>query len=314
MDTVSALVAELDVTEASLQDAGPPAAAPSAAPAVIVPGHNATRSSKGKAPAADKAAVTVYSRDGKASAAIAESNEQLKSKAAADKKALGANTGNAAATQEAAEDSHAEDHSPSNSRPARQRGKAQPYWMGGAAPASSPALREAQTNPAESDPVRACQEDKPQPADAQQPKGNGAKTVKAGRAKKAPTMAKRQARTSPHKEQQQPAKKSRAASKRQQAEEQLQHAAAMEGAAEAVLEVGAEADQVAEQPAKAADETRQAGSAGTASTEDSKSATVQTLGMAEDTELVQQQDAVSQTTAVAPIELRLLRCKCCSSC
>ena len=296
MDTVSALVAELDVTEASLQGMGPPAAAPSAAPAVTVPGpYNAT-CGKGKAPAAAKTAVTVYNRDGKQSAAVAALDKQLKSKLAG--------TGDAAAAEEAADGSHAEDHSPSNSRPACQRGKAQPYWMGGVAPASSPAPREAQANPTASDAVPACQEDKSQPANAQQPKGNGGKT---GKARKAPTMAKRQTRTSPHKEQQQqqPAKRSRAASKRQQDEEQLQHEAAMEDAAEASVEVGAaaeaaEADQMAEQPAKVANETRQAGSAEAAQTEDSKNAAVQESGMAEDGDLVHQQDAVSKTAAVAP--------------
>ena len=316
MDTVSALVAELDVTEESLQGTGAPATAPSAAPAAIVPGPcSADKSGKGNAPAADKAAVTVYRRDGKPSAAIAASNEQLKSKLAAGKKASGAHTGNAAAVQAAAEDGHAEDHSPSNSRPTRQRGKAQPYWMGGAAPASSPAPREVQADPAESDnPMPTCQEDKPQPADAQQPKGNGTRT---GKAKKAPTVAKRQTRTSPHKEQQQqPAKRSRAASKQQQNEEQLQHEAAMEDAAEAAMEVGAAAaaavaGQVPEQPAKAADETVQAGSAETACTDDSKCAAVQQLGTAEDRKLVHQRDAVSQTAAVAPnravvVELQML--------
>ena len=293
MDAVSALVAELDVTEASLQGAEPPAAAPSAVPAVTVPGpYNAIKGGKGKAPAADKAAVTVYSRDGRPAAAIATSGEQLNSKPAVGKKAQDTNTGSAAAVKEPAEVSHAEDYSPSNSRPARQKGKAQPYWMGGAPPASSPAPREAQANPAESDSVLARQQDKPQPADAQQPKGNGAKTGKTGKAKKAPTMAKRQARTSPQKEQQQPAKRSRAASKRQQDEEQLQHEAAMEDAAEA--------DQAAEQSAKAADETRQAGGAGTAGTEDSKCAAVQQLGTGEDGGLGHQQDAVSQTAVVAP--------------
>lgn len=314
MDTVSALVAELDVTEESLQGTGAPATAPSAAPAAIVPGPcSADKSGKGKAPAADKAAVTVYRRDGKPSAANAAPDGQLKSKLAAGKKAVDANTENAAATQAAAEDGHAEDHSPSNSRPTRQRGKAQPYWMGGAAPANSPAPREAQ---AESDnPMPTCQEDKPQPADAQQPKGNGTRT---GKAKKAPTVAKRQTRTSPHKEQQQqqPAKRSRAASKQQQNEEQLQHEAAMEDAAEAAMEVGAAAaaavaGQVPEQPAKAADETVQAGSAETACTDDSKCAAVQQLGTAEDRELVHQRDAVSQTAAVAPnravvVELQML--------
>ena len=317
MHTVSALVAELDVTEASLQ--GPSEEPPSAVPALTVSGpYNATRGGTGKAPAADKAGITVYSRDGKPSAAAATSDEQLKSRLAAGKKAAGANNGNAAAAEEAAEGGHAEDHSPSNSRPARQRGKAQPYWMGGAVPASSPAPREPQASPAESDAVLGHQQDKPQPADAQQPKGNGAKAGKTGKAKQAPTMAKRQTRTSPHKEQhqQQPAKRLRTVSKRQQDEEQLHHEAAMEDAAEAAMvgAVAADADQVAEQPAKAADETGQAGGTGTAHTEDSKCATVQKLGTGEDGDLAHQQDAVSQTAAVAPNRSVVIVCKCCPFC
>lgn len=305
MDTVSALVAELDVTEASLQGSAPPAAGPSAAPAAMAPlPDKPTRGGRGKAPAADKAGVTVYNRDNKRSTAVAMSDEQFKGELAAGKKAPGANTDKAAAAQEAAEVSHAEeDQSLSNSRPARQRGKAQPYWMGGAAPGSSPAPKEAQANPIGSDAVLACQEeDRPQPAEAQQAVGHGAKTGMAGKPKKAPTVTKRQTRSSPHKElqQQQPAKRSRAASKQQQCEEQLQHEAiGIEAPAEAAMEVGAaaEAVQVAQQRAMAGDEARQAGDAGQAperETEDSKSAAVQEASIAQNVDRLQQQDAVSE--------------------
>lgn len=296
MDTVSALVADLDVTEASLQGSDPPAAGPSPAPAAMASmPDKATRGSRGRAPAADKAtAVTVYNRDNKRSTAVAVSDEQLTGKPAAGKKAPGANTGKATIVQEAAEEDR-------NGRSARQRGRAQPYWMGGAAPGSSPAPNDTQTNPSASD---ATQEDKPQPADTQQAVGHGGKSGMAGKAKKAPTVAKRQTRSSPHKElqQQQPAKRSRAASKHQQSEEQLQHEAiCMEVGAEAAMEVGgaAEADQVTQQPANSGDEGRRAGGgAGKAQAEDSQSAGVQEAGSAEDVDRLQQQDVVCETAAV----------------
>lgn len=309
MDTVSALVAELDVTEASLQGTDPPAAGPSPAAAAMAPlPDKPTRGGRGKAPAADKATVTVYNRDNKRSTAVAVSHEQLTSKPAAGKKAPAAKTGNTAVAQEAAENTHAEEDQPfSNSRPARQRGiKAQPYWMGwaGAAPASSPAPKEAQANSSGSD---AAQEGRPQPAEAQQGVGPGAKTGMAGKAKKAPAVAKRQTRSSPHKEQQ-PAKRSRAASKQQQSEEQLQHEAETEVGAEAAMEVGtaAKADQVAQQPAMVGDEARQAGgNAGTAQTEDSTSAAVQKAEVAEDVDRLQQQDAVCEPAAVVSKQRRV---------
>lgn len=298
MDTVSALVAHLDVTEASLQGNAHQAAAPQAAAAAAInpEADHATRGGKGKAPAADKAAVTVYSRDAKRPAAVAASQQQPRSKLAAGKQP--------AAAEEAAETSQSDAHSPSNSRPARQRGKAHPYWMGEAAPASSPTPKEAQAGPAASHPVLACHESQPQ--DAEQSQGNGTKAGKAGKAKKA-TMAKRQTRTSPHKEQQQqqPAKRSRAASKQQQGKQQLQHEAAMDVGAEA-----AEAVQVAEQPAmifEGGAETRQAGSAEAAQTvgmdqQYSDSAALE-VAMVEEGDVVkgaQQHSVVSHIAVAAP--------------
>ena len=299
MDTVSALVAHLDVTEASLQGNARQAAAPQAAPAAATnpEADHATRGGKGTAPAADKAAVTVYSRDAKRPAAVAASQQQPRSKLAAGKQP--------AAVGQVAETSQGDAHSPSNSRPARQRGKAQPYWMGETAPASSPTPKEAQEGPAASHPVLACHESQPQ--DAEQSQGNGAKAGKAGKAKKA-TMAKRQTRTSPHKEQQQqqPAKRSRAASKQQQGKQQLQHEAAMEVGAEADAEA-AEAVQVAEQPArifKGGAETRQAGSAEAAQTvgmdqQYSDSAALE-VAMVEEGDVAQQHSVVSHIAVAAP--------------
>ena len=222
MDTVSALVADLDVTEASLPGAVRHAAGPqapdSSKPAVskAVRGGKAKVVENGKGP---NKPATVYSRQGKQPAAA---GEQATRKAAAGKQA--------AAAEQAAVVSHADDHSPSNSRPARQRSKAQPYWMTGAA-GNSPAPRAAQADPSACDAPMSPEADDSKPAEQ-----SHVAAAKAGRAKKA-GLTKRQTRTSPHKEQQQrqPAKRSRAASK-----QQPEHAEC-EGEPEADLESEAEA-------------------------------------------------------------------------
>lgn len=241
MDAVSALVADLDVTDVSPQDSARHTAAHRSADATEPEAENASRGGTGKTAQDDKVTVTAYRRVGKQPAAVAAAEQQPKSKPAADAK-----TGTAAASQAAA-------HSPSNSRPARQRGKAQPYWMGGAsAPASSPAPK---ADPAASDAVLACPEGGLQLQN--QAHGNDAKAGKVGKSKKG-AVAKRQTRTLPHKEQQeQPVKRPRTAAKVQQ-DQQLQREAeaAQAGIAEAV--------QMDEQPADSSGgaETEQAGGPG----------------------------------------------------
>ena len=239
MDTVSALVADLDVTEASLPGTAPPAAAPQAADSSKPEGSKAIRGGKAKVAENGKGPnkpAMVYSRQSKEPAAA---DEQVNWKAAAGKQV--------AAAEEAAGVSHADDHSPSNSRPARQRGKAQPYWMGGAA-GNGPAPKVAQADASACDAVMARDDDESKPAEQSDDAG---KAGKAGRGKKA-GVTKRQTRSSPHKEQQQqPAKRSRAASKQQP--KQLQH----EGEPEADLEIEAEAavdmPKATEQPTKTVD-------------------------------------------------------------
>lgn len=301
MDAVSALVADLDVTDGSLQNTARHTAAHKAAETSQPEADNKSRWGTGKAAEADKVAVTVYSRDGKRLAAVAASEQQAKSKPAA-----GAKTGKAAAPEGTA-------HSPSDSRPARQRGKAQPYWMGGAtAPASSPVPKAAQADPASSHAMLPCHEG--HLLLPEQPQGNIAKAGKPGKTKKA-AGPKRQNRTSPHKEQQQqqPVKRSRTAAKQQQEQQQLQHEAAWEDAAEAEAAEGgvAEAVQMAEQPAdsRGGAETQEAGSLGGAQAagiehQDREDAAAEEAGMVKTKGMVQEQDAVSPDVAVA------LRTKC----
>lgn len=288
MDAVSALVADLDVTDGSLQNTARHTAAHTSADASKPEAENASRGITGKAAEGDKVTVTAYRRVGKQPAAVAASEQQPKSKPAADAK-----TSTAAASPAAA-------HSPSNSRPARQRGKAQPYWMGGpSAPASSPAPK---ADPAASDAVLACPEGGLQLPE--QAHGNDAKAGKVGKSKKA-AVPKRQTRTSPHKEQQeQPVKRSRTAGKAQQ--HLPPHEAPKEGAAEAeATDAGiAEAVQMDEQPAdnSGGAETEQAGGLGGAHAmglghQEGDGAAGEQAGMVKIKGAVQQKDAVSQTAA-----------------
>ena len=243
MDAVSSLVADLDVTEVTL--------ASNPRQAVAVPAAHTAK------PAVSKSFKERSKATDKQPAAVQEAVKQVKGASAAGrhaavagKQAAAGVRGKATAAKEVAEESQDDKDSPSNSRPARQRSKAQPYWMGGAG-SNSPASLQAQADPSASANIAATREEEP----AEQSDDHAAKADKAGRAKKA-AVAKRQTRSSPHKEQhqhQQPAKRARAATRAQreagqkvaistekQAEAVEQHDEARE---DAPIEVPQQADQ-----------------------------------------------------------------------
>jgi len=244
MEAVGALVDQLDVTDTTAEaaDQGPHAPAPVPAAAAAVKA-DATKIAAAKvskqaavkdARAAGKSTkqhAAVYSRQGKQPAEQADHNAQAK---AGSGRQLAVAARGEAAAGEAAEVT--DGPSPTNSRPSRPRTKSQPYWMSGAA-GSSPSAKPEQDSPsvpAASDAVLASDGHDSWPD--QQSHGDFAKSDKAGAKDKKPVMTKRQARSSPQKEQQQPTKKSRA-DKKQQPEEKL--------------EVHLEADVAAEQEAQA---------------------------------------------------------------
>lgn len=267
MDAVGQLVSQLHVTHPAADPPLQAVHAPSP-PAAAAKGDNtkpvSVRDSK-KAAAKDATATgkgtkqpaAVYSRQGRQAAA--QAGDAARATAGTESGAIDQVT---AAQAAAASD----EPSPSNSRPLRQRAKAQPYWMSGAA-GNSPSARpgpEQQAVPAASDAVLAS--DTCDSAPAEQSHDDTAKGCKAGGMDQKAGVTKRQARSSPHREQQQPAKKSRAANKQQPEEKPETHSEA-EVAAE--VEGGAGAGRVAKQgKAKEGHGTRQAGKAGKQQEED----------------------------------------------
>ena len=267
MEAVGALVDQLDVTdtaaEAADQASHPSAAVPPAA--AVKAGATRTAAAKASKQAAVKDAKAagnstkqqpaVYSRQGKQPAEQADHN--AKAKAGPGSQPAVAARGVAAAG-EAAEVT--EGSSPTNSRPSRPRTKSQPYWMSGAT-GSSPSAKPRQelpSVPAASDAVLAS--DGHDSAPDQQSHDIVAKSDKAGAKDKKPAMTKRQVRSSPQKEQQQPTKKSRA-DKKQQPEEKLE--VHLEAGAAAEQEAQTGAGRVAKQQSKARDDgtVRQGGNA-----------------------------------------------------
>ncbi len=238
METVSALVADLDVTDTAAALQGAPALPPAAGKQAEPIKPNASKAIKAAIAQQPAAAgkgtkqTAVYSRQGKQPAAPAD--DAVKVKPVADKQAVDAVARGKAADTEAATATArvSEGPSPSNSRPSRQRTKAQPYWIGGAAGSPSYPIEGRQTVPAASDAVLAS--GVRESAAAEPTHADVARSNKAAAKDKAAAVTKRQNRSSPQKEQQQPAKKCRAGNKQQ--EEQLP----AEANAEAEQEAGAE--------------------------------------------------------------------------
>ena len=263
MEAVGALVDQLDVTgtaaEAADQASHPCAPVPPAAgvkaDATRIAAAKASKQAAVKSAKAagnsTKQQPAVYSRQGKQPAEQAD--HSAKAKAGLGRQPAVAARGVAAAGE-------AEGPSPTNSRPSRPRTKSQPYWMSGAT-GSSPSAKPGQeppSVPAASDAVLAS--DGHDSAPDQQSHDDVAKSDKAGAKDKKPTMTKRQARSSPQKEQQQPTKKSRA-DKKQQPEEKME--VHLEACAAAEQEAKAGAGRVAKQQSKARDDgtVRQGGNA-----------------------------------------------------
>ncbi len=263
MEAVGALVDQLDVTDTAAEAADQAPHDPAPVPAAAAVKADATKPAAAKvskqaavkdARAAGKSTkqqAAVYSRQGKQPAEQADHIAQAK---AGSGRQLAVAARGEAAADEAAEVT--EGPSPTNSRPSRPRIKSQPYWMSGAT-GSSPSAKPGQeppSVPAASDTVLASDGHDSWPD--QQPHGDVAKSDKTGAKDKKPAMTKRQARSSPQKEQQQPTKKSRA-DKKQQPEEKL------EVHLEADAEAQAGAGRVAKQQSKARDDrtVRQGGKA-----------------------------------------------------
>ena len=260
MVAIGALVEQLDVTdtaaEAADQAPHPPAPVPAAAAAAKADATKtaAAKASKQAAVKDAKAAgkstkqqAAVYSRQGKQPAEQADHIAQAK--ADSGRQPAVAARGEAAA-EAAAEVT--EGPSSTNSRPSRPRTKSQPYWMSGAA-GSSPSAKpehEPSSVPAASDAVLASDGHDSWPD--QQLHDDVAKSDKAGAKDRKPAMTKRQARSSPQKEQQQPTKKSRA-DKKQQPEEKLEVHLEADAAAEQEAQAGA--GRVAKQQSKARDDS-----------------------------------------------------------
>jgi len=258
MEAVGVLVAQLDVTDTAAEAADQAPHDPAPVPAAAAVKADATKPAAAKvskqaavkdARAAGKSTkqqAAVYSRQGKQPAEQADHN--AKAKAGSGRPPAVAARGEAAAG-EAAEVT--DGPSPTNSRPSRPRTKSQPYWMSGAT-GSSPSAKPGQeppSVPAASDAVLAS--DGHDSVLYQQSHGGVAKSDKVGAKDKNPAMTKRQARSSPQKEQQKPTKKSRADHK-QQPEEKLE--AHLEADAAAEQEAQAGAGRVAKQQSKARDD------------------------------------------------------------
>ena len=262
MDAVGALVDQLDVTDTAAEaaDQAPHAPAPVPAAAAAVKA-DATKIAAAKvskqaavkdARAAGKSTkqhAAVYSRQGKQPAEQADHNAQAK---AGSGRQLAVAARGEAAAGEAAEVT--DGPSSTNSRPSRPRTKSQPYWMSGAAKPE----QDSPSVPAASDAVLESGGHDSWPD--QQSHGDFAKSDKAGAKDKKPVMTKRQARSSPQKEQQQPTKKSRA-DKKQQLEEQLEVHLEADAAAEQEAQAGV--GRVAKQQSNARDDrtVRQGGKA-----------------------------------------------------
>ncbi len=257
MDAVGALVDQLDVTDTAAEAANQAPHAPAPVPPAAAVKADATKTAAAKV--SKQAAVkdvkaagkgtrqqaAVYSRQGKQPAEQTDHNAQAK---AGSGRQLAVAARGEAAAGEAAEVT--DGPSSTNSRPSRPRTKSQPYWMSGAA-GSSPSAKPEQDSPsvpAASDAVLASGGHDSWPD--QQSHGDVAKSDKAGAKDKKPAMTKRQARSSPQKDQQQPTKKSRA-DKKQQPEEKLE--VHLEADAAAEQEAEADAGRVAKQQSKAGD-------------------------------------------------------------
>ncbi len=317
MEAVGALVDQLDVTDTAAEaaDQAPHASAPVPAAAAVKADATKIAAAKVSKQAAVKDAraagkstrqqAAVYSRQGKQPAEQTDHNAKAK---AGSGRQLGVAARGEAAAGEAAEVT--DGPSPTNGRPSRPRTKSQPYWMSGAT-GSSPSAKAGQeppSVPAASDAVLAS--DGHDSVLDQQSPGDVAKSDKAGAKDKKPAMTKRQARSSPQKEQQQPTKKSRA-DKKQQPEEKLEVHLEADAAAEQEAQAGA--GRVAKQQSKARDDrtVRQGGKAAQRKAEeqaeiaddafafDTADATVETASLKE----VQQQQDVHMDIDVIHIVL-----------
>ncbi|DBA74232.1 TPA: hypothetical protein ACH3X1_011022 [Trebouxia sp. C0004] len=264
MEAVGALVDQLDVTDTAAEaaDQAPHAPAPVPTAAAVKDDVTKIAAAKDSKQAAGKGAraagkttrqqAAVYIRPGKQPAESADHN--AKAKVGSRGQPAVAARGEAAAG-EAAEGTNGP--SPTNSRPSRPRTKSQPYWMSRAT-GSSPSANPGQglsSVPAASDAVLASDGHDSWPD--QQLHSDVAKSDKAGIKDNKPAKAKRQARSSPQKEQQQLTKKSRA-DKKQQPEEKLEAHPKADVAAEQEAQAGA--GRVAKQQSKARGD-RQGGNA-----------------------------------------------------
>ena len=316
MDTVGRLVSQLHVTHPAadppLQATHAPSPPPAAAkadgtkPLSVRDSKKATAKDATAAGKGTKQQAAVYSRQDRQAAAPA--GDAAKATAGTDVR--GAKDQATASLAAAASD----EPSPSSSRPLRQRAKAQPYWMSGAA-GNSPSARpgpDQQAVPAASDAVLASDMCESAPAPAEQSHDNTANRSKAGGLDQKAGVTKRQARSSPHKEQQQPAKKSRAGSK-QQPEERPETRSEAEVAAE--VESGAGAGRVAKQgKAKEGHGIRQAGKAGKQQEEDDQATIANDAAVEGTTEAARKDIEVRQTEQPQDVQMGTVvsHCMLCS--
>lgn len=308
------LVSQLHVTHPAadppLQAAHAPSPPPSAAkgdntkPVSVRDSKKATAKDATAAGKGTKQPAAVYSRQGRQAAAQAGTS----AKATAGTDESGAKDQATALLVAATSD----EPSPSNSRPLRQRAKAQPYWMSGAA-GNSPSARpgpDQQAVPAASDAVLAS--DMCESAPAEQPHDSIAKGSKAGGLDQKAAVTKRQARSSPHKEQQQPAKKSRAANKQQPVEKPETH---FEAEVAAEMEAGAGAGRVTKQgKAKDGHGTRPAGKAGKQQEEDDQATIANDAAVEGPTEAARRDTEVKQTEQPQNVQMGTVvsHCMLCS--